>query len=252
MPFSAAWRTGMIGVAGKKRFSIRKKLFFILGSLIAVAMITESVISVRMARGAVIEKISNHLMNKADNTAEIIDGRIVAILQYLEGIARLPVLTDESAPYEEKARQLQEQIAFNPKLKQMTMYPPSGARLMADGHTINVADRDWFRKALSGKPAVSEPLISRALNEWTIIFAVPVYNDDRAIIGVLNAVLLAAHLSDDIKDIVIGQTGYSYILDASGACIAHRDFTRVSSQANVQKSVQSDCNPRRKMRKYCI
>ncbi len=230
----------MTGVAGKKRFSIRKKLFFILGALIAVAMMTESFISVRMARSAVIEKIGNHLMNKADNTAEIIDGRIASFWQFLEGIARLPALFDESVPQEELSRQLQAQVAFNTKIKQISLYPPSGVRYTADGQAVSVADCDWFRTALSGKPAASVPLISRALNEWTIIFAVPVYNDAHAVVGVLNAVVAAPRLSDAIKDIVIGQTGYCYILDAEGTCIAHQDFTRVSSQANAQKSAQSD------------
>ena len=78
----------------KKRFSLRYKLILIFGLLIALASTIEGILAVRTARNAVIEKIQTHLIVKATDTAEIIDGRITAFWQFLEGIARMPFLRD--------------------------------------------------------------------------------------------------------------------------------------------------------------
>lgn len=78
----------------KKRFSLRYKLILIFGLLIALASTIEGILAVRTARKAVIEKIQTHLIDKATDTAEIIDGRITAFWQFLEGIARMPFLRD--------------------------------------------------------------------------------------------------------------------------------------------------------------
>ena len=61
----------------KKRFSLRYKLILIFGILIAVAGITEGILAIRIARKAVTEKIEAHLMDKARDTAEILDGKVV-------------------------------------------------------------------------------------------------------------------------------------------------------------------------------
>ena len=78
----------------KKRFSIRYKLILIFGLLIALASLVEGLLAVRTARKAVTEKVEAHLIDKAADIATIIEGRITAFWQFLEGIARMPALVD--------------------------------------------------------------------------------------------------------------------------------------------------------------
>lgn len=78
----------------KKRFSIRYKLILIFGFLIVIALTIESVLAVRTARKAVIEKIEVHLLDKVHDTAEILDGRIEQWFQLLEGIAQMPGIAE--------------------------------------------------------------------------------------------------------------------------------------------------------------
>ena len=93
----------------KKRFSIRYKLIIIFGLLILAAGMVEGLLAVQTARKAVIEKVETHLIDKATDTAEIIDGRINAMFQFLEGIARMPTLTDAGASNAEKIKLLQKE-----------------------------------------------------------------------------------------------------------------------------------------------
>ncbi|MGP1602046.1 MAG: methyl-accepting chemotaxis protein, partial [Treponema sp.] len=90
----------------KKRFSLRNKLMLVFGLLILAVGFTLAFIAVRTARKAVTEKVEAHLIDKATDTANIIDGRITAFFQFLEGIARMPFLYDKQTSVLEKARLL--------------------------------------------------------------------------------------------------------------------------------------------------
>ena len=69
----------------KRRFSLRYKLILIFGLLIAIASLVEGLLAIRIARKAVTEKIETHLVDKAADTAEIINGRITAFFKDLHG-----------------------------------------------------------------------------------------------------------------------------------------------------------------------
>lgn len=47
--------------------------------------------------------------------------------------------------------------------------------------TFNVADRDWFREAVTGKPSFSQPVISRATGNRVSTIAIPIMNNNRVI-----------------------------------------------------------------------
>ncbi|MEZ4525641.1 MAG: methyl-accepting chemotaxis protein [Desulfobacterales bacterium] len=99
---------------------------------------------------------------------------------------------------------------------------------------IRIADRDYFRKALSGKKAVPEIVISRTSNEPRLVIALPVYSDAGTIVGVLGSTLKIHFLTDRIVTMKIGTTGYGYVLDRTGLCIDHPDKSLVFS-ANVNQ-----------------
>lgn len=78
----------------KKRFSIRKKLIIIFGLLILIFGFSLAITAVFIAEKAVKETVSVQLLEKADDTAELIDARINGYFQFLEGITRMPFLHD--------------------------------------------------------------------------------------------------------------------------------------------------------------
>ncbi len=224
----------------KKQFSIKNKLLVIFGLLVFAAISLLGVLATYIARKAVTEKIESHLIDKATDTAEILDGRITAFFQFLEGIARMPLLIDPTVPYQEKINQLNKEASVNTKIEQLNLYDPSGMRTTSDGRIVSVHDRTWFQAVLSGKNFVSEPLIARSTNKWVIIFAVPVYDSNRVIGGILNCVVDALWLTDQIADIVVGKTGYAFILGATGNAVAHKNFDFVVNKFNGMETGKKD------------
>ena len=226
----------------RNRFSLKKKLILIFGLLIALASSIEGFLAVHTARRAVLEKIETHLIDKANDTAEIINGRITAFLQFIEGIARMPLLRDADVSVKEKADFLTREVAFNTRLKEMNFSDINGKCTLPDGSLVTVDDREWFRAALSGKKYFSAPYISRATGELIAVLSVPIYDENRAVAGVLSADISGLLLSGDIADIVIGQTGNCYILDDKGVIIADKDSSLVENQANIIEQAKTNAS----------
>ena len=224
----------------KKRFSLRYKLILIFGLLVALASSIEGFLAVRTARKAVTEKVESHLIDKANDVTEIIDGRINTVFQFVEGLARMPALRDNSLSFTQKAQSLTKEAENNEKVEYFGICDMQGNRYdTLDRHTT-VNDRDWFQAALQGKNFAAEPRISRGTNKLQIILAVPIKNDANAVIGVLSAAVPGHLLSQDIKDIIVGKTGYCYILNATGTVIAHKETSVVEQMWNNGEKAKSD------------
>ena len=224
----------------KKRFSLRYKLILIFGSLILAAGVIESLLAVRSARKAVTEKVEAHLIDKATDTAEIIDGRIDSFFQFFEGVSRAPILHDSAASYREKTAYLKKEAAFNDRIHRMDIADMRGIRHTDDGRQLDVSGRDFFIAASQGKRFVAEPLVSRLDGVFIIVFAVPIYDGEHTVTSVLLATVEASILSHDIEDIKVGKTGYCYILGLTGNVIAHKQESLVTDKANSQEKAKTD------------
>lgn len=217
----------------RKHFSLKNKLVLIFGLLFSVSLILAAILAVNRAQKAVLEKVEIHLTDKATDVAEIVDGRVSAVVQFIEGLARMPFLRDESMSLTEKARLLVKESERNKKIDYFGICDTQGRRYDASGFRMSVSDRQWFTSALNGKVFITEPLLSSITNDMQIIIAVPLYDDNNTVIGVLNAGIPARLLSDEINDIVVGKTGECYILGLTGNAIAHKNFEVVKQQRNA-------------------
>ena len=224
----------------KKRFSLKKKFILIFGILIAAAAVIEIVLAVVIARKAVTEKIGDHLIDKANDTAEVINGRVTSLLQFIEGISRMPILRDTTASPAAKLAFLANEVSFNEKMIELNMTDAQGQCLLADGSVLSVVNRDWFNSAIEGKSFFSEPYISRANGQLINTLSVPVYDDNKTIVGVLSADISGLLLSQNIADIVVGKTGNCYIMGSTGIIIADRDTDLVQSQDNIIEQAKTD------------
>ena len=232
---------GTLDHKNSKRVSIRTKLLVIFGLLIIVAVFMLGLLALTIAKRATTEKVATHLIDKAKDTAEIVDGRIQSLFQFLEGIARMPILSDENATEFEKMRVLKAESAFNDKIEELNLTTLQGKRHTSDGKIIEVGDRDWFRSTMSGKDFFSEPLISRIDNaKLIVVVAVPIYDANRKMVAILAANISGNWLSDVIDDIVVGKTGGCLVINEEGATLAHKEVGIVKSRLNTIKESKTD------------
>ena len=215
----------------KKRFSIRYKLIIVFGLLIVIASSTEGFLATRRARKAVTEKVKVHLLDKAHDTAEILDGRIEQRFQLLEGIAQMPALRSNETSYLEKAVLLKELADKNNTFQILNIVSKAGIGYLADGQTSDISSTAWF-KDYHGKPMMCEPFISIVNGKMVIIIAVPIYDDNNQAQNILAATIDGFAMYDAIKDIVIGKTGNCSMIGDTGIVIADEDTELIKNQFN--------------------
>ena len=224
-----------------KRFSLKNKLIFIFGALIALASLIEGVLAIRIARKAVIEKVEAQLIDKANDTTEIIDGRINTMFQFLEGIARMPFLRDMQMTYMEKMEKLDEEAKFNENIRALYITDTKGVIQFLDGTTPDCSQEQWFIDGMKNKRFCGEPYIDeRTGNSFVADIAVPVHDDNNQVIGVLIADMDGMWYSNQIDDIVVGKTGNCYIMGDSSNIIAAEDAELVRNQANIIEQAKTD------------
>ena len=195
---------------------------------ISILGITATTIS----KKALVEKVRIQLTEEAKDTAALIDERINTFFATLAAIARQETLRKD-IPYEQKISILAHELAFNSsEINAFGICDRVGNVWLTDGKQTNISDREYYQSALNGKVFVTEPIVSRATNDLFTFFSVPIYDNEKNIIGVLYARVDAAGLSNMISDIVVGETGDCYVIGLSGNTIGDPNIEAVRSQEN--------------------
>ena len=85
------------------------------------------------------------------------------------------------------------------------------------------ADREYFRKAMQGEVAISQPLQSKVTGRAIVVVAAPVRVEGR-VAGVLYMVMdIGKYAAGAVVPVRVGATGYSYIAANNGMVISHPD-----------------------------
>ena len=228
----------------KKRFSLRYKLILIFGVLILLVSSIETLLAVQTARKAVTEKVETHLIDKATDVAEVIDGRVTAFWQFLEGIARMPAFRNPALSYTEKSRLLDNEAAFNQDILDLNITDRSGKLYTSDGKATDISHLAWYKGSNGGQRFFAEPFMSPVLHKLVMAVIIPVMDDNKNHISSLVALIPGNWLTDSIDDIVVGQTGYCYVLGLTGTTIATKDFRRVEEMENIEQQAKNDTSLR--------
>ena len=226
----------------KKRFSISKKLVLIFGVLITVAIFIVSLLAIILSRKATIEKIEVHLEDKAKDTAEVIGGRVSSLYQFVEGLARSPILRDDELSFQTKAKFLTDEAKVTKSIDFFSIADMRGNLYTYGQKTIKIDDFEYYKASKNGKNFVSEPFISLIDGSLVIVLSVPVFDENRKPTAVICATLSGLILCDRTHDIVVGKTGECYMLGLTGTTIAHTDGNMVKKQVNTIEQGKKDAS----------
>lgn len=115
----------------------------------------------------------------------------------------------------------------------MFVLTPDGERLFdTSGATSNLADREYFKRAMQGEVVVSDILISRVSGEPIIVFAAPVIaNGD--VVGVAGTVIRTIYITTLLEQIWVGDTGDAYLINQEGYFITEPRFSDQLKQAGL-------------------
>lgn len=94
-------------------------------------------------------------------------------------------------------------------------------------NSLNIGERPYFNKAMTGETVISKVVLSKVTNAPIFLIATPI-KEDNSIIGVYFASIdLAAFNATFIDPITIGKKGYAYMLSENADIIAHKDKSQI-------------------------
>ena len=225
----------------KQRFSIKVQMMIIFGTLIVVALSALSVFVLYQSQSAVMEKVTAHLLDKASDTAVILDGEIEQWFEYLDGIASQRILHNTSVSYEEKARILNELAKEEEGVIALSIIDPKGMYYSPDGQVFDVSDQKWFKDSQGGtQKHFSEPFREIKTGKLITEAIAPIMGKNNTLIGVLGVVFDGYTLSNIVDTIKVGKTGGCFIISDSGVNIANRNRDLVEKQFNAIEAAKTD------------
>jgi methyl-accepting chemotaxis protein len=120
-------------------------------------------------------------------------------------------------------------------LESTVFIAPSGSAVRSDGTTVELGDREYFKKVMETKaPVVSELITSRTTGKTAFNVAVPVM-DGNQLLGVLTGSFAMEKLGSLIKDLEFLDSGYGLIVDDSGIVIAFPEAEEAVGKLDLSK-----------------
>lgn len=111
-----------------------------------------------------------------------------------------------------------------------------------DQKNTSLADREYFKAAMSGTTYISSPVVSKreGANNAVVLYIAAKVNNGTGYNGVILAELPNDIFSQIIKDVTIGENGYGFVVDKTGTIVAHKDNSRVESFTNYMDLAKKD------------
>lgn len=203
--------------------SIGMKLAIIFVSLSIVSSILLGVISVVIAKKALVETVDMLLPQTAQTAANFINEQVTKPYDVLETITSYDAIKDPNLSLEEKVT-LIKPLALSGNFVKLGISDPDGNTLFTDGTTYDLGSRREFIECTANKSTtLSNPtgnFFKESDNKTIITYASPIIIDD-TVVGVLYAAYDGANLNQFISTLTIGETGLCVLLNKAGYMLAH-------------------------------
>jgi len=218
-----------------KRFKLGTKIISLLIVLIILSIVVIGWVSTNSQISTINDNLTYTTKELSSGLSQEIDGFIMEHRSLLEGIAstndlRLYNNQDQKALLKEINKKHSDfALIYITDIKGKQV-----ARSDDKNQFDDMSDRDYFKTiSLQKKTVISDVLISKTTGKPAIVIAVPIFNAQGELQGILGATLDLASIEDMRSKITLGKTGYAFITDSKGQILAHPDKAMVEERKNV-------------------
>ncbi len=224
--------------------SIKDQIKIICIVMLTTSLLLMGVVSVVLNFVIMQQTLRKNMSETAFVAAEQVYYNLQSIVNPVEVIGSIARLTSENTTLEQK------QELLNGYLKHygwesLNITDETGNVINS---TANVGNTEYFKNAIAGNIALSEPAYNDAAGKMTVLVAAPLWKSgliDTEVAGVVFANIDATVFIDLVSNINISEHGSAYIIDGTGNTIAHADFSLVEAQSNTIKDAQTDSGLKR-------
>lgn len=218
--------------------SIKIKLSLSFGVLLLLVCIGFGVITYMESSSTLSDKINESLIQLTNEATKIVQGKINLQINTLEVLAETESIRLDTLTLDEKLNLLKKEVERSDHLF-MGISDTAGNSKNTNGDVISIANRDYFKNAVSGKNSVTDPIASNIDGSIIVVYAVPIRDGD-TVKGVLFAGRDGNELSDITDKINFGEHGEAFMLNNKGTTIAHANRDLVLKMDNDLENVLSN------------
>ncbi|NSW83799.1 MAG: methyl-accepting chemotaxis protein [Syntrophothermus sp.] len=201
------------------RESLRGKVLISLCSLVVLAFGLSGVINYWQTKKAVDASIQERVTDMAKAQADKIDTWLVSQKNQVVLLSMLPGLGD--GPISEDVELIKTFAAKMPEFDSFFIADQQANYYATSGATGSIADRPYFKPAITGQTVFSDPLIARATGNAVVVIATPIRDTSGNITRILGGNLKLGSLSQEIVEMKASPNGYGVLVHKDGLVIAH-------------------------------
>ena len=205
------------------RFGLKFKIIIFIVILISLSVIGIGLFA-RSELAYSITRDTEQIMNlNAQKSARVLRDVNKKEFYFLESIASMPFIRDDSITLEQKTVQLEAVAKANPEhFENLAFYSEKGICIRPDGTYVDVSEVEFFIETLSGKRWVIDPLpksfmIEGASDDTIMFYSIPVYSSKNPskTIGILSSIVNGSDVYNLSESILIGKNSHPRIISTT-------------------------------------
>lgn len=222
--------------------SIKKKMFLNITIIILVVVIMIGGLSAYLSYKVTFDTLEQTMQEVADASADVVTGKLETYKTIASEVGLISQLSQPEITPEEKSSIFNERIKMH-GLKDINVADKEGFVISASGNTEVVKHLDYYNASLNGDVFVTDALFDEKTFEMYYVVSAPLWKDGiygSSVEGVVILKIDGKTLSDIATDVVIGEGGFSSIIDKEGYIIGHPEYDKVLNLENVILNYQND------------
>lgn len=134
---------------------------------------------------------------------------------------------------------LKKELEINQEFDYFFVSDEKGNMVTTSGERANIADRPYFKRAMSGLPAISDVIVAKTTGKKIVVLAMPLETENGERKGVLAGAITTDYLTSVLSDVKLGRTGYAFMVQKDGMVVAHPEKDKILKE-NVLKGSNQD------------
>lgn len=205
----------------KSRSSLSRRLILSIVLIVMFSVLSVTMTGIILTKKQLETEVKDKMMAITSGNADSFKNYYLGTIQSLEAIAGTGYLLDS---FDDKTMQLKMKTqGENEGFLNFFFIDKNGDAIIynEDGLRLNVKEKEYFKTAIAGKVATVGPYIDYVTEQTCLTIAVPARDHKGEIYGALCADFSISGLSDHMKKIKVGDTGFAAIVNKDLQVIAH-------------------------------
>ena len=229
--------------SAKRGLSLRVKLPLLVSVLIVIVLVASSIFTYQFSARLLLDKSRDEINANADRLGEGLSAAVNLELQLAHTVSAAPEarqllelrasgkMTDE-AFFSSSNALLQQAVDYFQQVQKGTegiqsiMFTDTKGTVIAGSNPDSIqgdrSDREYFQQVIAtGKPFISDALLSKTTGSIIVVFAQPVQSDSGEVIGVAINTISSDFFTNQLQNVKVNHSGFIYITSRGGTVLYH-------------------------------